>query len=195
MSHYNNATINPNFKWVGVGLSFLRQCSNTYGVFDDVPPLTNPQVVDLLEVASPTSCYVLDESYNQRAEGENPQGTFDVGPATAYFDGQTIQMKPFYDDQQSCVSWYVGSNGKVYFAASSWTFTYCASSLAEFTTRVSIESALWSMASSRKRIQENKKKFTPEQLEYIDYYLAKIPPPPPPKEAKKPQPNPTINDP
>ncbi|EGG23202.1 hypothetical protein DFA_05334 [Cavenderia fasciculata] len=178
MTTYKEATINPKFQWVAFDLRNLRQCNGTYDEYDDVPPLPNPKVVDLEDVHSPTACYLLNESYQTRDEGENPDGTlFDLGPATAVVGDQTIQLNPFYNDQQTCVTWYTGSDGKVYHAFRAWEFTYCAASLAEFTTRIKLEAELWFALNkySREELENGREDFSAQEWAYIEYYLSKDP--------------------
>jgi len=86
-----------------------------------LPPIIPDPEDDLEDISSPTAC-------------------FPEGGDSFVFEG--ITMQPFYHDQQGCVVWHEGSDGKVYFT-SGLGIALCADSRAEFVTRVRIECSLY----------------------------------------------------
>ncbi|GAM26191.1 hypothetical protein SAMD00019534_093660 [Acytostelium subglobosum LB1] len=147
--------------WINCDIPGLRDCDGTYDTYNDIPPLANPVECDLNEVESPTACYVI--------EGKEYASTYQVGDIT---------MSSYYNDQQDCVSWFRGSDGRVYYNYDGgYRFHLCARSKAEFDTRIQIEANLWFKLShssgSRQDITNLKDRLTPQEWLYVEYYLAK----------------------
>ncbi|EFA82544.1 hypothetical protein PPL_04232 [Heterostelium album PN500] len=156
-------TINK-FSWVNTSIPGLRPCPGTYHRYFDVPSIPYAKELDLDSVDSPTACYsIVDMS----------------GFSSATVDG--VLFTPYYNDQQSCVTWYLGSDGRAYYSFDNEKFNLCAESRAEFDTRISIEASLWFklcdavgyQAISPEKVKATKDKLTTEEALYVEYYLSK----------------------
>lgn len=160
--------------WMNYALDGVpgRQFSGTYGMTDIIPPIIPNPDDDLEEIASPTACFCTGSEDSD------------------FFEFNDIKMIPFYSDQQGCVVWYEGSDGKIYLI-SGQGIAYCADSKAEFVTRIRIESDLWFKLSKffggncmarmfgrgslklmdKEWLENHKEDFSQEEQDYLTYYL------------------------
>ncbi len=146
--------------WVNFNLFSVRpskELFSTYEVWNKVPPLPNAKLHDLATIPSATACYYQKED-----------------PLDLDYGGKVMSSIPFYHDQQDCVTWYERSDGKIYWGWGRETddLRFCASSMAEFTTRIALENSLWDkLYKVHKDVTGHWKDFTPEEQRYISFYM------------------------